>query len=793
MRVKDNLDLSYRNPLDILVDGRRWLVGGVILITAVLSFFIPSIQTDPSLKSGVDTNSEGYIKYQEFIKSFGNEEFILIALKNNRGAGDPRMLHSLETITRSLAKRPEVAEVVSLSDLKVFQKRDSLYGSFPILEVKGGETVLPDPAHLESMRKALPVTDYLLSENLKTLGILVRVKEKWRFSPEPAQEIVADVTQLLKENGPPGTTFRIVGPALIRQAIVKYSIQTGIIFGVLCMLIATGVSVYIFRSAKLTGITNVILALCVFWIVGLMALLGIPLNSTTALSFGFIPITTLEIVIHMVVRYRQFHSTTPEKAGAVKQCVRWLARPCFICSATTAVGFGTLMVSSIPMVRQLGFIMAVGIMLSYCLAFVLTPAFFMVMKSLDARDQKSVLQDGLERFLHGVENSIFNHHRLYVLLGAVITIVLFAGTPLIRSDIQILRMLSPTTTEVKDIQFVEKNLTQVNGLELFLEAEPGAFKRPEVWERVLDLNNRLGQIPEVAATDSLLPLLNYLNGLLDPEAKPYKELFSRPDLIPQLLELMSFSEEGRRVKRRFVTEGFDRLRISVRIKNSPSVPIGRTIEDIRVAAQEAMDGAARVTVTGDLAVFAGQTSNLITDQIWSMMIAAVLITILMMIQMGSPMLGLISLIPNIPPVAAVFGIMGWFGISLDGVTIFAATVAVGLAVDNTIHYLTQLKREIRLNAEAGMEGCVRSAYRLTARQIASYSCVTLMGFLALAVSPFRPVVLFGLLGFSSIFLGLFGDLIFVQSLILSSGAIRRSILRLIEKETGREREDPSLR
>lgn len=92
----------------------------------------------------------------------------------------------------------------------------------------------------------------------------------------------------------------------------------------------------------------------------------------------------------------------------------------------------------------------------------------------------------------------------------------------------------------------------------------------------------------------------------------------------------------------------------------------------------------------------------------------------------------------------------------------------------------------------GLEGCVRSAYRLTARQIASYSCVTLMGFLALAVSPFRPVVLFGLLGFSSIFLGLFGDLILVQSLILSSGAIRRSILRLIEKEAGREREEPGL-
>ena len=195
-----------------------------------------------------------------------------------------------------------------------------------------------------------------------------------------------------------------------------------------------------------------------------------------------------------------------------------------------------------------------------------------------------------------------------------------------------------------------------------------------------------------------------------------------------------------------------------------------------------MNGVAKTTVTGDLAVVAHQASELISDQITSMFLAAAIITVLMMLQMGSPLLGVICLLPNIPPVAAVFGIMGWFGISLDSVTVFAATVAIGLAVDNTIHYLTQLKREIRLNPDQGMEECVRSAYRLTAKQIASWSIVTMFGFLALAVSPFRPVVFFGILGCSSILLGLYGDLIFMQSLILSSATIRNTIRKLIDKE-----------
>ena len=90
-----------------------------------------------------------------------------------------------------------------------------------------------------------------------------------------------------------------------------------------------------------------------------------------------------------------------------------------------------------------------------------------------------------------------------------------------------------------------------------------------------------------------------------------------------------------------------------------------------------------------------------------------------------------------------------------------------------------------MNPEQGIEPCVASAYVLTARQMASWSVVTLLGFLALVVSPFRPVVLFGMLGCSALVLGLYGDLFFLQSLLLSSPRIRRTIRRLIERESAR--------
>ena len=458
MPVKDKLDLSNKNFLDALVDQRRLLVGLVILITVLLSTFIPRMSTDPTLKSGVDETSPAYLQYQKFIDVFGNEEFLLVAIHSDRDAPDNRLLMSLQEITQALEKSDKIAEVISLSNLKFFQRKGKLFGNYPVLTVNDGKPQFPDMDRWQSIKRALPVTDLLLSADSKTVGVLIRIAEEWKFDIGAIKELLSDIDTVVKNNVPAGADYRVIGAPLLRQAIVRYNIQTGIIFGILGMVIGTIVSVYVFKSAKVTAVANVVLGVCVVWVLGLMCLFRIPLNSTTALSFGFIPIVTLEIVIHMVVRYHRFHQTVKEKIPAIKLAVRWLARPCLICAAATAVGFGTLMVNSIPMVRQLGFIMSIGIMISYCLVMVLIPAFFSIMTSLDAPEPSGALGgDWADALLEKIEDAIFSHHRLFVGVGIAITAILFAGTPMIRSDPQILRMLSDSTPEVQNINFVEKN------------------------------------------------------------------------------------------------------------------------------------------------------------------------------------------------------------------------------------------------------------------------------------------------------------------------------------------------
>jgi len=779
---------------DVFVDYRWLLIGLVAAMTLILSLFIPRLQMEPSLKSLLVTTSDAYFEYEKFLSVFGDEDYIIVAIKNQKGAEDPSVLAALQSITKQISEFDKVSETISLANLKVFQKKGDQFGSFQIIDTQDGTPRLPEKTELDNIRKALPMADLLVSPDLKTVGILVRIDDKYKFDVPIIRDLLERIETSVKKSAVDGSESRVIGAAVLRQAILGYSIQTALIFGILCTIICTCVTLYVFKSVKVTIVTMLILGLCVLWELGLMSMLRIPLNASTSISFGLILITSLEIVIHMVARFNQFRSLVADREQAVRETVRYLARPCLFSAATTAVGFGSCMVTNIPMVFQLGLIMSLGITISFFLAMILTPTVLLTFTSLDVQVQQDQSDDVVTRVLGKVSGLISSHYRLITVTGVVIAAVMFAGAPFIRTDPQILRQLGESRPEVKDINFVTDNLTSIHSLQLVLEAKEKdkTFKRPETWQKVKEVERRLRLIPEVITTDSLLTFWEYMNGIIAGDNSRGGEVFTTPGAFSQVFLLTSLGSDGKKLIRSHLDEDYGKLRISVRIKNSPNVPILDTIEQVSKAGDSVMGDVAKATVTGEAVVVAAQGDELIRSEIHSMFIAIAIISVLMMIQMGTPLFGLLSLVPNIPPLATVFGVMGWLKIPLDGVTVFAATVAVGLAVDNTIHFVAQLKREIKLNPNLGVEECMFRAYALASKPMASWSLVIVLGFLALLVTPFQAAVYFGLLVSSAIAMGVFGDLMFMQSIILTFPGVRKLIKAIIDKEIAKQKRREAL-
>lgn len=770
--------LWYGPLIDRLVDHRRIAVLAVVLVSVVLAAFVPRMRADVTLKSGINTDAPEYAQYQEFLKHFENEEYILIAVANDDPARVPALLSALKSITEELERTDIIVQVLSLANLKVFQERKGRFGAYGLIVEEQGEARLSDEQVLRKVRKALPFMDLLASKDGKTFGIMVRMDDRWSYDPPVIAKLVERIETILATYLPPGSEHRMVGAPIIRKAIQRYNKQTAYTFGLLCLAVATAVSYYIFKSLRATVITMIVVGLCDLWILGIMSWLEIKINSTTALAFGMVLISSVEPVIHLVTHFNESYKDVGDKVAAAKNALYLGAGPCLVTSFTTAFGFSSLIVASVPMVRQLGVILSMGPLAAFVLSVILAPAFLIAVKPLPQRVYRSMESDLLSTGFDRTERFVLSHHRFFTAGLLLLIGVMLAGAPFIHSDTQIVRFLTDKTPEIQDMRFVEGRLAPISSLDIMVEAPDNTFKDPAAWKRVRDLERSLKEIPEVVSAESLLSLLEYLHEITSGKEKSADELFTNPKVIPQLLAMTSLSRDGKRMLARHVDDRSSRLHVSVRIKNSPGTTISDTIQRVRSAAESAMNGVGSIVVTGDLAVFEAQASEIVSSQTYSLLLAIGYMTVLLAIQFRSITLGLISLLPQALPQAIIFGTMGWFGIPLDSVTVFAASVSIGLTVDNTVHYLTQLKRVIRSGAYAGnVTDCLREAYKVTARAMISNHAVIFFGFAMLLISPFRPVIFFGVLGSLAILFSLVGDLVFMPSVILTSSLIRRMLTR----------------
>lgn len=764
---------------DKLIDHRRALVAIVILVSAILAPFAARIELDRTLKSAYITSSKSFADYKKFTEAFGTDEFVLITIKGDDGADVPALLNALTRITEKLEAYPKAEQVLSLANLQVFQDESGVFGDYRLLVETDGKLSLKDRHRVERVREALPLLDYLLSRDGKTMGIMVRIAEKWRFDPSMPQ-ILEDIGAIVRANLPRGVDSRIVGASVLREAVQNNAVRTALITLVGGALIGALVALYIFKSLKVSLITMFVVNGSVLWVAGLMAITGIPLNSTTALSFGLVLIVSVVNVIHIVSHYYEASGRLDDKEEAVRQGLCAVFRPCLMCGLTTSVAFATIMVSSMPMVKQLGFVMSLGVMNSFLLAMILTPACLMFAKPVDRRTLDRMQDDWVAWIFARVETFVFKRNVLCMTLGIAFTVAMIAGAPLVRVDTQLLNLFVKSSPELADIDFVERNLTSVHALEVMVEAgEPQSFKTPELWQAVRELEETLKGHPEVIEVYSGLHLFEYVYELVAKEGKDRPDLLSDPALLSQIMLVIGFNKEGRRLLPRYLDENRSRTRITVKIRNSPQATIGETIQAVKSEANRVFKGKANVYVTGELAVFADQVSEVVRSMFLSLLLAFVCITVLLIIQMQSWTLGLLSLLPNILPATSVFGLMGWFGIPLDGVTIFAATVAIGLSVDDTIHYLTQLKRALSSTdaSRVGMEEPLKTAYRKTAKALISTSLTLFFGVLIICLTPTRPAIYFGFLGSVAIVVALLGDLVFLPALILSSSFVRKLLTR----------------
>ena len=728
-----------------LVQYRHWLMGSLILLTLLLIMPASQVKIDSSGVSFAIDDAEHYADYLAFVESFGTDDYIMLGVKNSLSFADPDLEKRIKRVRRELIALDSVLDVIDLGTI----------ASSELLKIIR-DPVFWDDTYLVKARQIIPGLGRLVSDDAKTLAVIVKIDNE-KLNGFQLEKQLRRMKQTMVKNFPEHPYCYATGIPVLRAAFERYNLQSAVLFGAIGLLFGTLIAFYLFKTlwAAVMVILTSLAGLTV--VLGIMGLLCIDLNLATGLSFGFILVVSTTTVFHIVSTYFQLLKTEPEDR-ALPKTFQIVLRPCFMCALTTSTGFLSLTISPVPMVRQAGIIISMGVMVAFFLTLVITV--FLLPKILRNFNQlkfRKMDEDLIERCLKMGLFSGFNHPTLVILAGVAFILIMTWAIPEIKTVKHLTSPSIKNTREAKDLEYIEKHISTGTSFSVILQSVDDNFKTRKFWYDLVQFEKNIKTIPGIQGVESLTPLvfrmaLKFSTGGIKPE-KAFAQIASQN------------LDKG--VLRSYYESVSKKLRVIVHIQSRTSDQVEAILEQVKTEAEQGFEDTTRVTLSGQLILLKSQTSDLVSSQIRTLSVAFFIITILMMIQLKSIVLGIMSLIPNLFPLITIFGIMGWFQIPLDPLTIFAAVISFGLSVDDSIHYLTQVKREMSDSKAGGnIHDCLKNAYHKISRALVSTTAVLFFSALGLLFSSFSHVFYLGALISSASVIALIGDLVFMPAAVL---------------------------
>ena len=756
-----------RKIYSLLISNIIFIIVIIGIGTIILFYSALHLKLDDAGLSYENPDDPSYKKYLKFKKTFADDNFIIVAVGLSRSVIDPASKKTIEDIHEALSSEPLIKEWV---DLTHFNSKD--------LNAILGVQDFWLPESINKLRGSLPGFSRIISSDYKTTAFVIQLSES-EINGFLFKKQTDHIESIFKKYFP-DSTIHITGFPVLKAAFERYNLINTAFYTLIGLLAGTLIALYIFKSLKVSLIVTISCLISSVWTAGALSVFNKSFTVLSSISLCFIIIVSTTTAMHIISKYYElsFLNKNKDRSNILSSTLAIVLRPCFMCALTTAAGFISLMISPNGLTRDTGLIIAVSVIFSFIITFAVTIFFLTKFKSPDRSVLKRSNSDFVSRLLKNTLTLGFKKPNLTIVVSLLLMIILFIGAVSVKRSKESEFPIARTTPEAISLQFIRSHLSLDNSFSLIIKpAAPKADKAEKkssintlasnlLWRDLFELERRIVSMKYVHSVDSMSSFMSAL-------IRRFPSGFFSPAKVIRRLEKQAGNEP---MIRQFINLKENQIRIVIHLSDLPDLDLNQVIDDIQFEAESVFADRAKIDITGQLVIF-NQQKNAITDyQIKSLILALFLITALMMIQLRSFALGIVSLIPNALPLLTIFGLMGWLGIGLDPLMIIAAIISFGLSVDDSIHYLTQVKRELIRNSNQGdMTYHLEKSYQVSSRALLSTTAVILISSLAFLFSSFDHVFGFGVLVSSAAASALFGDLILLPAVIIKIKPLQKFI------------------
>ncbi|MBF9253760.1 MMPL family transporter [Pontibacter sp. 172403-2] len=702
-----------------------------------------------------DPDLEYYFRYRD---KFGNDnDYLLIGLDNSKSLFDKIFLTRVDSLTRFLQRQPHVEAVLSPTTVKSPVIETFGYFEIPYLHPDEPAHYTQDSVLIYNTRELVGT---LFSEDATAVSLFVQTSDNLL---KPASDsLVAAINTKLAELEL--TDHHIAGKALAQAVFVdKMKVELAIFMSASILLVILVLWIT-FRTLWGMLVPLVVVVLSVAWALGVMGLFNKPIDVMMVLLPTIMFVVGMSDVIHIMSRYLTEIGYGTEKIKALKITLREVGLATFLTSLTTAVGFLTLLTTDIEPIRKFGLFTAVSVGLAYVLAFTLLPALLVLVKEPKPVPAKNVRRSWpvlLRRMLRFV----FKRPKAILGCSALITIISLAGITQIKVDTTMLEDLGDDDPIVLDFQFFEHKFSGVRPFELHLQAAPGhTMYDAEVLQEIDQLENYLYRKYGLNFISSPAGVVKTMNHALNGGLNDYYKL---PDNKQQLQQIQKRLQAFRKRSelRAVVTPDGREGRLSGKMPDIGSAAAAVKNDSLRAFIHQHINPEYLTTrLTGSALLLDKNNEYVVSNMMQGLLIAFVVIAVIVGMIYRSLRMVVISLIPNIIPLLMMGGIMGFLGINMTVSISIIFTIAFGIAVDDTIHFLSKLRLELR--AGKSIPYAVKRTFIFTGKAIIITSCILVAGFLTLVFSTFDATFYVGLFVSLTLFFAVIGDLYLLPVLVL---------------------------
>ena len=735
---------------------RRWLVLAGLLALSVLSLWsLRDAVIATSLQRMLLGESADYTSYKERAEEFGGDEILIVSY------ADPAPLSAtavarLSAATERIGALPEVGEVQSLQDVLQVASRDGTLEIRPYTELAGEDGA--DRAALQAELDASPAAAGLLrSDDGQHSALVVTLRPDPARSSEAGPLVMGEVVDIMAAEG---MTELRRGGFLAAVAGVLQETRRNITLLLPVTVLAVIASVYaLFRRALPVVVAMSVALMAVLWTMGFAVRLDPEVNIFSAVVPAVILVVAISDTIHLWSAYLLELSDGASKDEAIERSVAEVGAACLLTSATTFLGFISLSLIPTPLYRQVGVVLSVGVSVALIITVTLMPAVMSLLPAPDPRASVDIggsggAAGGLADRLAGFTTR--NAGALTLGFGAVTALLLW-GASRVHLEADLMARMSASSELRQETEFIRDRFAGTNQLSVFVDAPaPGGALDPAVLGALPAIQADLIALgPEVEAAHSLADVMTQMHTALSGEA-------GLPDdgaALAQYMLLLELSDPEAAAP----LVDFERttLRVLARLSTGQIRRSHALAAQAEVAALARLPDGARVEATGLSVLFGGFIDELVTGQRNGLLFSFVTIAGMMVLGLRSLRCGLASMLPNLLPLLAVAGYVGLAWDPVDSDVALVGMIAIGIGVDDTIHFLVRLRLEA---ARHPMPEAIRRTLRFAGRGIVFTTVILTLGFLPLALSDYFSIRMMGTLLPAALIVALVADLLLVPAL-----------------------------